>query len=181
MFITLIFTLSIILNFIAVYFLYSHWKKGSGSNKSFWISIVFILFSLMTWVMISGPEFGTVYWACCSALISWLIIFFQRKSAPFSQRKALPKRRSKIETRFSLSFFSLTTLAQLTSRYTMAVSKLLLVIIIPFIFSASISFILPLASHSFSSNTLMFGFGLFLIIWPISLLEFHKFTNPCRS
>ncbi len=179
MFITLIFILSLILNFIAVYFLYNHWKNKNGNKLTFRISLVLSLISLISWLMISGPEFGMVYWSCCSALFSWIIIFHHRKFNQSSHKHSFQKRNNtnNKEPPITLNSLSLTSIANRVSSYTMSISKLLLVIIIPFIFSASISFLLPLVSQSISSNMLMLSLGLFLILWPLSILECYKFIN----
>jgi len=179
MFIMLIFILPITLNFIAVYFLYNHWKNKNGNKLTFRISLALSLISLISWLIISGPEFGTVYWACCSALFSWVIILHHRKSNQSSHKHSFQKRKNtnNNEAAITRDSLSLTSLAKRVSSYTKSISKLLFVIIIPFIFSASISFLLPLVSQNFSSNMLMFSLGLFLIIWPLSILECYKFIN----
>ena len=184
MFITLILILSLTFNFMAVYFLYNHWKNKNGNKLTLRISLVLTLISLISWLMISGPEFGTVYWACCSTLFSWVIIFYHRKSSQISARQhSYQKSKNNIKEikAINIQGFSLKSLTKLASSYTLGISKLLFIIIIPFIFSASISFIIPLLSQNLSSNMLMLSLGSFLIIWPLSMLECHKFIQQPKK
>lgn len=168
-------TLTLAFNFITVYFLYTHWRNKEDNKRTVKISWGLIVISLIPWLINSGPEFGIIYWGCCSTISSWIIIFYNRKSHQNADRKSnnndvfLDTKRPYI--------FSLKLIFKRASTHTLAIIKLLFVIIIPFIFSASICFILPLISQNYSSNMLMLSLTLFLIIWPLSLLECHKFIN----
>jgi len=176
--------LPLIINFFTIGLIYNRWllrKQLTTKKIKSKYSFIFLLFSYLiafnltplAWTYSFGWEFGIVYWACASTVLSWAVIIYHKKRSPHSSkisRNTIDIGNDKKVKPYKLLSLDLTV--RLQSTY-----KLLIIIIIPFIFSACLCFFLPLLMNNISTNTLIFFLFSFLIIWPLSILECHKFMH----
>ena len=170
------FILTLTLNFIAMYYLYRQWKGNNNHKFSRTLSLVLVIASVIFWILMSGPEFGIVYWASFSALSSWFIIYCSRTIKKKHSKLTSGKSPSPLST--DLSFESLFHSISYYSRGTL---KLVFILSSSFLFSACICFLPPLVANNYSSNILVLSLYIFLIIWPVSILECHRIINQPKK
>jgi len=179
--------LPLIVNLFTIGLIYNRWllrKQLTTKKIKSKYSFIFLLFSYFTvfnltplaWIYSFGWEFGIVYWACASTVISWAVIIYHKKRSAHSDK--IIRNTKDIGNDKKVKPYkplSLDLTVRLQSTYK------LLIIIIPFIFSACLCFFPPLLMNNISTNTLIFCLFSFLIIWPLSILECHKFMHKPKQ
>lgn len=178
--------LPLLVNLFSIGLLYDRWlikyqvaPHSQKTSFSFLLTVfdysVTLVLTPLAWVYSFGWEFGIVYWACSSTIISWLFIVYHKKhSTHLNKMKTSRKVINKKRKIYKPLTFNVTKTIQ--SSY-----KLLIIITIPFIFSVCLCLLPPLLMHDISSNTLIFFIFSFLIVWPISILECYNFLHKPKQ
>jgi len=180
--------LPLIVNLFAIGLIYVRWllrKQPITKKINQKYSFIFLLLSYslvfnltpMAWIYSFGWEFGIVYWACASTVISWGVIIYHKKYSSHSNK--IIKNTKNISNNNKVKPYKQLPL-KLTVKFH-SIYKLLIIIIIPFIFSACLCFVPPLLMNNLSANTLILCLFSFLIIWPLSILECHKFMHKPKQ